>query len=105
MRASTSSLIWVFRVRLRPFVIYNAKLTFFTISASFQQQDYKHLVFPSMMYVDYVRVYQRSGVHNGLTCDPSNRPTANYINKCASPGLSLRRIVQLECLFSFFLAI
>ena len=33
------------------------------------------------MFVDYVRIYQREGVNNGMTCDPPNRPTANYINQ------------------------
>lgn len=33
------------------------------------------------MYVDYVRVYQRPGVKDGLTCDPPNRPTLKYINE------------------------
>lgn len=40
-----------------------------------------HLTFPSEMYVDYVRVYQREGIQNGVTCDPPNRPTANYIQR------------------------
>jgi beta-glucanase (GH16 family) len=48
------------------------------MAPSFQQQDYKHLVFPGKMYVDYVRVYQRDGVSQ-ITCDPDNRPTAKYI--------------------------
>jgi hypothetical protein len=43
-----------------------------------------HMQFPSEMYIDYVRVYQREGISNGLTCDPPNRPTANYINKYVS---------------------
>ncbi|KIK08000.1 glycoside hydrolase family 16 protein [Laccaria amethystina LaAM-08-1] len=51
------------------------------LSPSFQKQDFKHLVFPSEMYVDYVRIYQRQGVQNGITCDPPNRPTANYISQ------------------------
>jgi hypothetical protein len=42
-----------------------------------------HLQFPSEMYVDYVRVYQREGIQNGVTCDPPNRPTATYIQKYA----------------------
>ncbi|KAJ7578273.1 glycoside hydrolase family 16 protein [Mycena floridula] len=52
------------------------------MSPSFQPQDYKHLVFPSTMYVDYVRIYQRDTVklHDGLNCSPSKRPTADYIN-------------------------
>ncbi|KAF9005293.1 hypothetical protein BDZ89DRAFT_1145312 [Hymenopellis radicata] len=50
------------------------------LSPSFQQQDYMHLEFPSKMYIDYVRVYQRAGTKNGLTCNPPNRPTSTYIN-------------------------
>ncbi|KAH7885230.1 glycoside hydrolase family 16 protein [Phlebopus sp. FC_14] len=50
------------------------------LSPSFQQQDFMHLQFPSSMYIDYVRVYQREGLVNSLTCDPPNYPTAKYIN-------------------------
>ncbi|KAG1906505.1 glycoside hydrolase family 16 protein [Suillus fuscotomentosus] len=50
------------------------------LAPSFQEQDFMHMQFPSEMYIDYVRVYQREGVQNGLTCDPPNRPTADYIN-------------------------
>jgi hypothetical protein len=35
--------------------------------------------FPAVMLVDYVRVYQRSGQIN-IGCDPSDYPTAEYIN-------------------------
>jgi Beta-glucan synthesis-associated protein SKN1/KRE6/Sbg1 len=35
--------------------------------------------FPAVMLVDYVRVYQRSGQTN-VGCDPSDYPTAAYIN-------------------------
>jgi beta-glucanase (GH16 family) len=51
------------------------------LSPSFQKQDWKHLQFPSKMYIDYIRVYQREDVKNGVTCNPSNYPTANYINE------------------------
>ena len=57
------------------------------ISPSFQQQDYMHLEFPSKMYVDYVRVYQRAGTKNGITCNPPNRPTAKYINESVAQSL------------------
>lgn len=43
------------------------------LAPGFQKQDFKHLVFPSKMYVDYVRVYQRAGTNNGVTCDPPKR--------------------------------
>jgi len=49
------------------------------MSPGFQQQDFKNLVFPSAMYIDYVRVYQRQGSQN-VGCDPKNYPTNNYIN-------------------------
>lgn len=50
------------------------------LAPHFQQPDYKNMRFPAMMYIDYVRVYQREGVRNGVTCDPPNRPTSKYIN-------------------------
>lgn len=50
-------------------------------TASFQRQDFMHLQFPSKMYVDYVRVYQRSDVKGGTTCEPTSYPTQDYINK------------------------
>ncbi|KAF9534461.1 glycoside hydrolase family 16 protein [Crepidotus variabilis] len=49
------------------------------MGSSFQKADYKNLKFPTTMYVDYVRIYQRRGVKNGVTCDPPNYPTAAYI--------------------------
>ncbi|KAJ7600970.1 glycoside hydrolase family 16 protein [Mycena floridula] len=60
------------------FLVFNLGL-----SKGFQAQDYKHLVFPSKMYIDYVRIYQRAGVKikDGLTCNPSTRPTSDYINR------------------------
>lgn len=51
-----------------------------TSPASFQGQDYHSLTFPNAMYVDYVRLYQREGLQNALTCDPPGYPTAAYIN-------------------------
>ncbi|THV05200.1 glycoside hydrolase family 16 protein [Dendrothele bispora CBS 962.96] len=53
----------------------------FGMSPGFQRQDYQHMQFPAKMYIDYVRVYQRDGVKDGLTCDPPNRPTADYIQR------------------------
>ncbi|KAF6757534.1 beta-glucan synthesis-associated protein [Ephemerocybe angulata] len=49
------------------------------ISKGFQDPDFKHLTFPAKMYVDYVRIYQRPGVKDGLSCDPPKRPTKQYI--------------------------
>lgn len=47
---------------------------------SFEPQDFSRLVFPSSMYIDYIRIYQSPTLQNGLTCDPPNFPTADYIN-------------------------
>ncbi|KAG6918340.1 hypothetical protein DXG01_015199, partial [Tephrocybe rancida] len=49
------------------------------MAPGFQKQDFKHLKFPSKMYVDYIRIYQRQGTKNGVTCDPPNHPTSAYI--------------------------
>jgi len=51
------------------------------MAPSFQEQDFAHMKFPSKMYIDYIRVYQRDDVEHGVTCNPPNRPTTNYINK------------------------
>jgi hypothetical protein len=52
------------------------------MSPGFQHQDFEHMTFPNKMYVDYIRVYQRDGVSEGATCNPSKYPTSDYINKC-----------------------
>jgi len=58
------------------YIIFN-----FGMSPSFQPQDWAALQFPSKMYIDYVRVYQRDGLgDDALSCDPPNYPTADYIN-------------------------
>ncbi|KAF8194222.1 beta-glucan synthesis-associated protein [Pholiota molesta] len=51
------------------------------MAIDFQPPDFKHLVFPAEMLVDYVRVYQRRGIKNGVGCNPPNYPTTDYINK------------------------
>ncbi|KAF7372170.1 Beta-glucan synthesis-associated [Mycena venus] len=48
----------------------------------FQHQDFEHMAFPNKMYVDYIRVYQRDGVSEGVTCNLSKHPTSDCINKC-----------------------
>jgi len=50
------------------------------MAPSFQTQDFGHMVFPAHMYIDYIRVYQRSDVTNGVGCNPPSHPTTNYIN-------------------------
>jgi len=50
------------------------------ISPNFGFIDFEHLTFPTVMSVDYVRVYQRpEDINTG--CDPENFPTQSYINK------------------------
>ena len=51
------------------------------MSPNFEPPDFKHLVFPSKMYVEYVRVYQRTGLVEAVGCDPSHHPTATYIQQ------------------------
>jgi len=47
-------------------------------SPNFGYIDFKNLVFPTTMSIDYIRVYQPKGAHN-IGCDPPNFPTASYI--------------------------
>jgi hypothetical protein len=35
------------------------------------------------MYIDYIRVYQRDDVKEGVGCSPSHHPTTDYINAYA----------------------
>ncbi|TRM60176.1 beta-glucan synthesis-associated [Schizophyllum amplum] len=64
------------------------------MSPSFQQADFKDMEFPAHLYVDYIRVYQRTGLDTDETigCSPSNRPTADYItnhaNAYSNPNLT-----------------
>lgn len=53
------------------------------MSPSFEGQDFQHLIFPSKMYIDYIRVYQRADVDpkDGIGCSPPNYPTAKYIEE------------------------
>ncbi|KAI0746638.1 beta-glucan synthesis-associated [Daedaleopsis nitida] len=49
------------------------------ISQNWQDIDLSTMIFPAVMQVDYVRVYQRSGQKN-VGCDPPDYPTKNYID-------------------------
>ena len=37
--------------------------------------------FPAKMYIDYIRIYQRSGLSESIGCDPTSHPTTDYIKK------------------------
>ncbi len=49
------------------------------ISKGFGLIDTDNLVFPGVMLVDYIRLYQRKGEIN-LGCNPDDFPTAAYID-------------------------
>ncbi|KAF8609468.1 glycoside hydrolase family 16 protein [Ceratobasidium sp. AG-I] len=49
------------------------------MSPNFGSIDFEHLVFPTWMLVDWIRVYQPKDQHN-IGCDPPDFPTADYIN-------------------------
>ncbi len=46
---------------------------------NWQGIDLTTMIFPAIMQVDYVRVYQRKG-HTNIGCDPPDYPTKNYID-------------------------
>lgn len=51
------------------------------LSPSFGAIDFDHLSFPTVMKVDWIRVYQDPDAIN-YGCDPENFPTAEYIKTC-----------------------
>lgn len=53
------------------------------MSENFGKVDLTNLVFPAVLRVDYVRVYQDTDQLN-IGCDPPLYPTADYIGR---PGL------------------
>ena len=51
------------------------------------------LVFPTVMHIDYVRIYQKAG-QESITCDPPGYPTTEYIKNhpvaYMNPNLTVR---------------
>lgn len=62
------------------------------ISPNFGFIDFEHLTFPTVMSVDYVRVYQNPDNIN-IGCEPDGFPTQSYIKQ----WVSLFGRVCLEC--------
>lgn len=50
------------------------------MSRNFGWVDLDHLTFPTIMKVDYIRVYQDPD-HKNIGCDPPDFPTAAYIEQ------------------------
>ncbi|KAJ7729678.1 glycoside hydrolase family 16 protein [Mycena maculata] len=71
------------------------------MSPSFQAQDFQHMTFPNQMYIDYIRVYQREGVSEGATCNPSKYPTTDYINNHAAAYNNPNLTVWADANFTF----
>ena len=71
------------------------------ISNSWQVVDPTTMVFPSYMYIDYVRVYQRHGTprQDGVGCDPPNFPTMDYIARHADAYYSASQTRLVCCFF------
>lgn len=53
------------------------------MSSSFAAINYKELekMFPAIMRIDYIRIYQDEDGDGELTCDPKGYPTTEYIRK------------------------
>ena len=58
------------------------------MSTNFGVVDLKHLTFPAVMTIDWIRVYQPKDQDPKIGCDPKEFPTAAYINRCMSPRFS-----------------
>ncbi|SJX63299.1 related to KRE6-glucan synthase subunit [Sporisorium reilianum f. sp. reilianum] len=50
------------------------------LSDGFQKVHWNQIDFPAVMRVDYIRVYQKDGEPDRISCDPPDHPTAKYIN-------------------------
>ena len=50
------------------------------MSPNFGFIDFEHILFPSKMRVDWIRVYQDPNMIN-IGCDPPDFPTKAYIDK------------------------
>ncbi|KAL0566865.1 hypothetical protein V5O48_015130 [Marasmius crinis-equi] len=50
------------------------------MSTNFGDVDLEHLIFPAVMRIDWVRVYQEKGKKN-VGCSPENFPTKAYIDR------------------------
>ena len=61
------------------------------ISSNFGATDFEHLTFPTVMYVNYVKVYQSPDNVN-MGCDPDDFPTQACINRWVSLPAPLCRI-------------
>ena len=72
------------------------------LADNWQPIDTSTMLFPGVMLVDYVRVYQRSDQTN-VGCSPEDYPTADYINNhhdaytsmSLQIGSHLRRLMRL----------
>ena len=60
------------------------------ISPNFGFIDFEHLTFPTIMSVDYVRVYQNPDNIN-IGCEPDGFPTQAYIEKYVFVRSTLHR--------------
>ncbi|KAF9565665.1 beta-glucan synthesis-associated [Agrocybe pediades] len=78
------------------YIIMNLAMSF-----DFQPPDFKNLKFPAQMLVDYVRIYQRKGIKNGMTCNPPNRPTTDYIQKHIAAYTNANFTVWSNASFTF----
>jgi hypothetical protein len=67
------------------------------------------LVFPTIMHIDYVRIYQKAGQEN-ITCDPPGYPTTEYIKNhpvaYMNPNLTVRiPSLKRRCSANFLLVV
>ena len=70
------------------------------ISGAWGAMDIAHLLFPTIMHIDYVRIYQKSG-QTSITCDPPGYPTTEFI---ANHGEAYNNPnLTVSCHFQIFL--
>ena len=66
--------------------------------AGFQPRDASY-TYPQTMSIDYVRLYQNTNTHS-TGCDPTDYPTATYINANTVRPALLSKLIPCSLLFS-----
>ena len=84
-------------------ILLQAMVMNLAISQSFQVPQWDLLEFPAQFKIDYVRVYQKDDRPDRVSCDPSDYPTYNYIEKYVPPLLLPRHLQSFLTLSHLFL--
>lgn len=75
-----------------------------TLDRNFGAVDLENLVFPAIMRVDYVRLYQDPNERN-LGCDPKDFPTKAYIEEYMEAYVNPNLTTWVDVRFFFLMVV